>query len=128
MARHGRHIGPAWVELALASQVIPAEYAKFGAPALTSRVVAFAALSGALVVVAGLIPAALVGRLVPRALIGQGASAAGSRLKFLRFTFGAVQAGLAMVLAVGSAMLVQSYLNLQRQDTGYDPQGASYEQ
>lgn len=110
----------AGVALACAAQVIPAEYARFGAPALTWRVVLFAALSGAVVVVAGIIPAALVGRVVPRALMGHGASAAGSRLKFLRLTFGAIQASLAMVLAVGSAMLVQSYLNLQQQDTGYD--------
>jgi putative ABC transport system permease protein len=113
-------IAIAWVALAFAGQVIPAEYAKLGAPALSLRVFVFAAFSGVLVVVAGLFPAALVGRLVPRALMGQGASVAGSRLKFLRLIFGAIQASLAMVLAVGSAMLVQSYINLQRQDTGYD--------
>jgi predicted lysophospholipase L1 biosynthesis ABC-type transport system permease subunit len=114
-------IAIAWVVLAIVAGVIPVEYARLGAPAVTSRVAAFAVFCGAIVVVAGLIPAAFLGRLIPRALMGQSVSAAGRRLRFLRPAFGALQAALAMVLAIGAAMLIQSYINLQRQDTGYDP-------
>jgi hypothetical protein len=48
------------------------------------------------------------------------AGAGGRGVKSLRVLFASAQAALAMVLAVGAAMLVQSYANLMRQDIGYD--------
>lgn len=110
----------AWIALHVAAGVIPAQYVALGAPDVSARVVAFALLAGAAVAIVGLVPAVLVSRVAPRTLLARRASTAGPRVQILRVGFGAVQAALAMVLAVGAAMLLQSSMNLLRRDPGYD--------
>jgi hypothetical protein len=82
--------------------------------------VSFASLSGAVVVLVGLLPVALAWRFAAPAVAGLPTVTETARLKTLRFTFAAMQSAVAMMLVVGAAMLVQSYANFVRQPTGYD--------
>jgi len=110
------------VALTLAVRLAPAQYIGLGAPAMTWRVVGFAGLAALAVVLAALVPAAFAMGFDPGVLTGRRRERR-DRIRFARLGFAAVQSGLAVILVVGAAMLLHSYLNLVRQDTGFD--GAS---
>jgi predicted permease len=106
-------LGIAWLALAASARVIPAEYVTLGAPAITGRVVTFSGLAALGVVVIVLIPLLMTVR--PAAH-----RAPGRAVTWLRFGFTGVQSALSLVLAVGAAMLLQSYANLHAHDLGLD--------
>jgi predicted permease len=108
----------AWLSLRVSSQVIPQQYVGLGEPAINTRVVGVAAAVAAVVTILGLIPAALISRLAPRALSGR-LGTESRRVRAIRIGFTVAQTALAMILAIGAGLLVQSYVNLMRQDKGY---------
>jgi len=110
-----------WFALAGLAQVIPSAYTTFGVPELTFRVVAAGVVGCLLLIVLGFLPAALISAHMSYAVAGARASRRAQRLRFLRPVFGAAQATLAMILAIGAGMLVQSYAHLMNQDLGFDP-------
>jgi putative ABC transport system permease protein len=120
MASEGVGLLIAWNVLVLAARIVPGEYTTLGAPGMSWRVAGVGAIVGLVVVLLGLLPASFAGRWTrhapPAARFG-GSPA----LRWLRFTFAAGQAAVAMILVVGAGMLVQSYVNLISQDIGYDP-------
>lgn len=110
----------AWASLDVVSSVIPEQYVILGRPAITARVSAFAALAGVLVALAGFAPAVVVTRLTMNGIFNRASTTESRRMRTMRVTFAAIQSALAVVLAIGAAMLVQSYLNLVGRNTGYD--------
>jgi len=110
-----------WFALAGLAQVIPSAYTTFGPPALTLRVAAAGVVGCLLLIVLGFLPAALISARMSYAVAGARASRRAQRLRLIRPLFGATQAALAMVLAIGAGMLVQSYAHLMTQDVGFDP-------
>lgn len=110
-----------WFALAGLAQVIPSAYTTFGVPDLTLRVAAAGIAGCLLLFVLGFLPAALISAHMSYAVAGARASRRAQRLRFVRPLFGATQAALAMVLAIGAGMLVQSYAHLMNQDVGFDP-------
>jgi putative ABC transport system permease protein len=113
-------LGIAWAALLAVNRVIPTAYVALGTPSVTLRVVAFAAVVGAVVIALAVLSTAFLWRVAPVVLFGSAAYGSG-RIGAPRFLFMAAQSGLAMILVIGAAMLVQSYHNLIRQSTGYDP-------
>jgi len=111
----------AWFALAGLAQVIPSAYTTFGLPELTLRVAAAGVAGCLLLIMLGFLPAALISAHMSYAVAGARASRRAQRLRFIRPLFGATQAALAMVLAIGAGMLVQSYAHLMNQDVGFDP-------
>lgn len=111
----------AWFTLAGLAQVIPPEYTTFGLPDLTRRVATAGVVGALLLVVLGFLPAAFISAHMSHAVAGARASLQARRLLYLRPAFGATQATLAMILAVGAGMLVESYAHLMNQDVGFDP-------
>ncbi|MEZ5319600.1 MAG: FtsX-like permease family protein [Vicinamibacterales bacterium] len=98
----------------------PSDYLTLGVPGVTRRVVALAAVACAVCVLLGAVP--LIWRRSGTDLLRGRAEASGAsgRGRRLRLAFVGAQAGLAMILAVGAAVLIQSYVNLLRQDIGLD--------
>lgn len=105
--------------LTAASLVIPTEYAALGEPAVTLRVIVFASVTGAVVMLAGVVPAWAGWRLSPAELLGRQAVGESRRLRAVRFGTAAGQTALAMILVVGAALLGRSYVNLVSQQTGF---------
>jgi hypothetical protein len=97
---------------------MPDVYLTLGAPKVTGRIVLIVTISSVIVLVTACV-AALLTAGSPRAASGR-AAAAERRSQAIRITFTAAQCALAVVLAIGAAMLGQSYWNLMRQDIGYD--------
>jgi putative ABC transport system permease protein len=71
----------------------------------------------------GLIPALQVTRSEPLGELREGGRGSEGGLTRLRPLFVAGQFALAMVLLVGAGLLVRSFLNLQRVDPGFEPEG-----
>jgi predicted permease len=109
-------LGIAHAALAGARLWTPAEYTTLGDPSLSARAGVFALLAAAGVVGCGLIPS-FVGWL---RVSGQPRVWAVGYQRLMPLTFVAVQCAVAMVLASGAALLGWSYINLVRQETGYD--------
>ena len=109
-----------WLALFAAQTIAPAEYLGLGDPALTLRVVAFAAAIGGLVMFAGLVPALAARRLSPASLLAQQAVSESRGVRLLRFAMAASQSAVAMILVAGAALLGRSFVNLMSQDTGFD--------
>jgi len=112
-------LGVAGAVLASLTQVIPAQYVVLGAPGVSMRGVAFAALAGGAVAAAGLLPATAAWRVRASALFGQAASGEPRRIRAARFSMTAAQTGVAVVLLVGAMLMARSYVNLLAQDPGY---------
>lgn len=110
----------AWMTLDVVSTTIPDMYVVLGQPAVTFRVTAVAAGVAWFAFVTGIAPAVVITRLASRSLFERSATSGGRRLRTMRVMFAAGQTSLAVMLAIGAAMLVQSYLNLVARDTGYD--------
>ena len=107
------------VALALAAGIIPAEYAALGLPRVTGRVIAFAWLSGAVVMCFGVIPAWAAWRIAPRTLVGCAGPAETRAVRALRVVLAAAQSAVAVILLSGAVLLVRSFVNLAFQDTGF---------
>jgi putative ABC transport system permease protein len=97
------------------------------AVALDGRVLAFTAALGVLTpLVFGVLPALQASRLDLRSTIlegGRGSLTAGRRT--VRNLLVAAEAGIALVLLVGSALLIRSFWNLLSVDAGFDPAGVA---
>jgi len=120
MASVGVGLVIAWAVLVLVAKTVPDQYVTLGAPVMTWRVAGVAAGAGLVIVLIGLLPASLTGGWTRQA--APAARLSSSRpVRWLRFAFAAGQSAVAMILVVGAGMLVQSYVNLVSQDTGYDP-------
>ena len=112
-------LGLATAALTVASRVMPLEYGALGQPSITVRVATCAATAGALVLVLGLVPVSVAWRAAARGQTGQGGGSETRNVRVLRVALAATQSGLAIVLLIGSALLIRSYFNLMRQDTGF---------
>jgi predicted permease len=112
-------LGVAGAVLAILTQVIPERYVVLGAPDVSARVVAFAAMAGTIVAAAGLLPATAAWRVRASALFGQAASGEPRRVRAARFSMTAAQTAVAVVLLVGAMLMARSYVNLLAQDPGY---------
>ncbi len=101
-----------------ARNTMPASYLSVGDPVVGPRTIGFALVAALSVVAVGLLSAMphLLRRNVERPR--QSLSVDGRHIRRVRFISTAGQAALAMILAVGGTLLVCSYLNLLRQDTG----------
>jgi hypothetical protein len=75
-----------------------------------------------MVTILAAIPVWLARRVGPGAVFGRQGSGDAPKMRPIRFAVTAVQSGLAVVLATGAALLLQSYANLVTQDTGFDRQ------
>src|SRR5690606_16300534 len=71
----------------------------------------------------GLVPALQAGRVDPAALRKGTLGASSAALGRVRSAFVAAQFALALVLLVGSGLLMRSFLNLRAVDPGFEPQG-----
>jgi predicted permease len=116
----GAGLVAAQLALLAARAISPAEYLALGDPVLTARVVAFAGAVGALVMLAGLVPALAAPRLAPMSLLAHQAVSESRGVRALRFVMAAAQSAVAMILVAGAALLGRSFLNLSSQDTGFD--------
>ena len=116
-------LGIAALALLLVDRAVPDAFLILGAPRVTLRVAVFAAFTGLIVVVIAFAPTVAMWARTPRAL-GVATTTATAGFNAPRFIFMAAQSGLAMILAIGSAMLLQSYYRLVAQDTGYNPANA----
>ena len=108
----------AWT-LAACNTILPREFSALGEPSLTNRVVVFACLAGAAVMVAGLLPAWVAWRATPVALFTQMARTDTRPIRALRFTLASIQSALAVILFLGATLLGRSYVNLLVQDPGF---------
>lgn len=103
------------VSLAFCRRLLPPEFSTLGDPELTLRTVLFAMLAASVVFTVAMIPALLASR----GSSGGGFKASSPLVGRSRLLFGAAQATMATVLAVASAMLIQSYANLVTRPVGY---------
>jgi predicted permease len=109
-----------WISLNVVSTLIPDAYVVLGQPAMTARVGAFAALIALFVFLTGITPAAIVTKLASHGVFDRSSLTESRRIRTMRVVFAAGQTALAVVLAIGAAMLGQSYVNLIGRDKGYD--------
>ncbi len=109
----------AWAGIQVAAGLMPDQYLTLGAPALTLRVVGFAAVSALLIVAVGALPIAALRRMVPRTSLSPRVSTEGRGVRALRFGMAAGQMAVAMILLAGAALLIRSYANLVTQDAGF---------
>jgi predicted permease len=108
------------VALSIADSVMPVQYAALGAPAITYRVVAFGAAMTSIVMATGLSATLALRRVTPRTLMSHRASADARGVRTVRFIMTAAQSAVAIVLVIGAAFLIRSYLNLTGQTLGYE--------
>jgi predicted permease len=108
----------AQVVLGSVALIIPDQYTALGMPTVGLRVVAFAALTGAMIVLVGLLPSILVWCLTVRTHFTQTAPSEGQSVRSLRFLMAAGQSAVAIILVIGAALLFRSFVNLTTQDTG----------
>ena len=102
----------------------PAGVPRMDEVSLDPPVLAFALLlSLGTGVLFGLIPALQVAKTEPLEQLREGGRGSDGGLTRLRPLFVAGQFALAMVLLVGAGLLVRSFLNLQRVDAGFEPEG-----
>ena len=106
--------------LVAAQRVIPERYVLLGTPEISGRVVMVAVLSGVVVMIIGVLPAALAWRVARRPTFGQQVATDSRGVRALRFGFAAGQSALAMILVLGAALLLHSYARLLGQETGFD--------
>lgn len=109
----------AHVAVRVATLVIPAEYVAFGAPSITLRVAAFGGAAALVVMAAGMVPAMAAWRVASTALFAQTTAVESRKVRALRFCMTAAQCAVAVILAIGAALLGRSQLNLLNQDPGF---------
>lgn len=104
------------------NHTIPEAFVTLGVPALTLRVTVFALAATLFVVAVGFVPimASTIGGRGDRKLTS-GSRATGRRWRLL---FMALQCAMAMMLAIGAALLLRSYYALTTQETGFDRSSA----
>lgn len=112
-------LGLATAALSVASRVMPVEYGALGHPSITVRVGISAGAAGALVLLLGLVPVWVAWRAATGGQTGRGGGSETRNVRVLRVALAATQSGLAIVLFIGSALLVRSYFNLMKQETGF---------
>ena len=105
--------------LSIAGAIAPAEFLALGAPTVTGRVAVFAMALGAIVMAAGVLPAAAAGRLAPGSAPPHAPASEPRGVRLLRFGLAAGQSAVTMILIAGAALLGRSFLNLVGQDTGF---------
>ena len=106
--------------VALGPSVLP----RVDAVTIDARVMLFALALGLLTpVVFGLLPSIQVARSGLRDALAEGGRAATAERGRLRATLVAVEVALALVLLVGSGLLVRSFANVLSVDPGFDPGG-----
>lgn len=110
--------------LALASQVIPAEYTHMGEARVTLRVVILALLLAAAVVATGCAAAWATWRASRAGGINEALSAEARRVRLTRLVMATGQSAIAVILLTGGVLLVRSYVNLWSQDTGFSRHAA----
>lgn len=98
--------------------VVPRNFVVLGAPTLSVRVAAFAGLGGLLGCGAWWAGSLAAWLRNLHAGLRQAALHDGRVVRAMRFGLTAGQAAVTLVLLAGAALLVESYLNLLRQDTG----------
>jgi hypothetical protein len=76
-------------------------------------------LLGAIVMAAGVLPAAAAGRLAPASAPTHAPASEPRGVRLLRFGLAAGQSAVTMILIAGAALLGRSFLNLVGQDTGF---------
>jgi predicted permease len=110
----------AMATLIVAGRVIPSEYRLLGAPVFTDRAAAFGLLAALLVGAVGMLPVLFR---TARAASGGGlpSPAGGQNGRRMRAGFVALQTCLATILTIGALLLGHSYLNLEGQQIGFDP-------
>lgn len=113
----------AHVALTTTADFIPRAYVSLGTPVMTWRSTAVAALLTPLLLCLTVVLSTAVRR--PGDTLTRGFAKPSARAGFIRFAFVALQTAFAMILAVGAAVLVQSYRNLVSQQTGIDPRATS---
>jgi predicted permease len=107
------------VAVTLIARIMPPAYAALGAPAITWRVVVFAAAAGSSATVAGLIPL-VVRRSDAAAPITHTRATDGRRAALVRRLSVTLQSAFTMVLVAGAGLLVDSYVHLVGQPAGFD--------
>jgi predicted permease len=112
------------IVLAFMGQVIPAQYALLGRPAMTGRVVTFACLLTAAIVIVAIVPAWFSGRAAHSSQVSRALASEARRVKLLRFAMATGQSAAAMILLVCGVLLVRSYIILWSQDTGFSQDAA----
>jgi len=105
--------------LAVMTKVIPIQYTTLGPPEVSLRVTCFAILLGAAIVGTASIPVWITLRKKQSLGIGQSLSSEARKVKWLRTALAGSQSATAMVLLLGSTLLMRSYINLWSQDTGF---------
>jgi putative ABC transport system permease protein len=119
-------LGVAYLGLRFADVVIPAQFRMLGLHAgLSLRVLVWslvlASASGLLV---GLLPALLATRTDPHDSLKGDVRAGGARAgRRLRQALVVAEIALSVVLLLGAGLLVRSFANIRRLDTGFDPRG-----
>lgn len=110
----------AWVALAGAVRVLPAEFATMGVPALTMRVATFIGIAGAVAWLSSCLASIVAWRLGARHHARHIVSRDGRAIRVMRFGVIAGQVGAASVLLAAAALLGRSHLNLLLVDAGMD--------
>jgi predicted permease len=101
------------------ARVIPDEYALFGAPSVTMRVVVGAFVLGAIVVAMAAPIAWMAWRSKRVAALKEGLAPDSKRLRLLRSVATASQSAIAMLLLVTGVLFARSYALLWQQDSGF---------
>ena len=114
-------IAMADIALVLARGVLSSEYAALGAPVVTSRVIAFAWLSGLVVMIVGSMPTWLAWRIAGPGLARTPGISETRTGRSLRIVTASTQSAITVILLSGAALLLRSYGNLAFQDTGFAP-------
>jgi predicted permease len=122
VATLGTGIGVAVASIALdvMMAITPVEYTALGAPAITGRVWLFAAAAGLTVTTLASVPSWFTRRTGSGAIFGWHGTGDAPKLRPIRFLVTAAQSAVAVVLVIGAALLLRSYINLVGQDPGFD--------
>jgi predicted permease len=104
--------------LSVAAVNLPADFVQLGAPSVTLRVVAFAAVAGTAVFLVALVPALMGCRSSVRAFAMDAAVTDVFSARTLRLVMSFGQSALAMILVAGASLLSRSFLTLHTQETG----------
>jgi hypothetical protein len=105
--------------LAVCALYVPAQYVVLGSPEVAGRAVTFACLAGAVIVVAGLLPALAAWRVTSLALFHTTSDSEPKGIRIARFAMTAAQTAVAVVLLVGAMLMMRSFVNLVTRDPGY---------
>ncbi len=117
-------IGVAWVEVAAFVAFNPGDVPRLGEVGVDSTVLTFAVLTSLITSLAfGLAPAAAASRadIVGALKVGTRGSGASVRYERLRNGIVVAETSLAILLVVAAGLLINSFVRLNRVDTGFEP-------